>query len=103
MTAYDNWLEKPYQDASEKQDAIDEIAEELLTNECNSQDPSVFMEAINEGACLTNERVYNRLKEILAKGHSYAEIGELVWDEVNAYCEETAIQRAEQIITLRKN
>jgi hypothetical protein len=102
MTAYDNWLEKPYQDAYAEQEAIEAVTEELLANECDYQNPSVFLEAINEGACLDDDAVYARLKEILAKGHSYAEIGELVYDAVVAYCEANAIDRAESIIQVRK-
>jgi len=102
MTAYDNWLEKPFQDACAEQDAIDEIVEELLADECNIQNPDVFLEAINEGACLDDKIVKDRLAEILAKGHSYADIGELIYDAVNAHCEANAIERAESIIQLRK-
>lgn len=102
MTAYDNWLEKPYQDAQAEQEAIEATMEELLANECNCQSPSVFLEAINEGGCLDDDAIHARLKEILARGHSYADIGELVYDAVVAYCEATATDRAESIIQLRK-
>jgi hypothetical protein len=101
MTAYDRWLEKPYQDACAKQEAIEEVVEELLQDECNPQNPSVFLEAINEGACLDNDFVHSRLAEILAKGHSYADIGELVYDAVVEYCESTANTRAESVIKFR--
>jgi len=102
MTAYDNWLEKPAQDAYAEQEAIEEVMEELLASECDCQNPSVFLEAINEGACLDSDFVHARLTEILAKGHSYADIGELVYDAVVAYCEANATDRAESIIQLRK-
>jgi hypothetical protein len=102
MTAYDNWLEKPAQDAYAEQEAIEEVMEELLASECDCQNPSVFLEAINEGGCLDDDAVHARLKEILAKGHSYADIGELVYDAVVAYCEANATDRAESIIQLRK-
>lgn len=101
MTAYDRWLEKPYQDACAKQEAIEEVVEELLEDECNPQNPSVFLEAINEGACLTSDHIHARLAEILAKGHSYADIGELVYDAVVEYCESTANIRAESVIQFR--
>lgn len=103
MTAYDKWLEQPFQEACAKQEAIEEVAEELLADECNPQNPSVFMQAINEGGCLDNPHVFEQLKTILAKGHSYADIGELVYDAVLAYCNATADMRAESIIQLRKN
>jgi hypothetical protein len=102
MTAYDSWLEKPYQDAYAEQEAIDEIVEGLMQTECNPQDASVFLEAINEGGCLNDDNVHKRLKEILAAGHSYADIGELVYDAVVGYCEANAIDRAESIIKIRR-
>jgi len=102
MTAYDRWLEQPYQESCAEQEAIEEVIDELLEDECNPQNASVFMEAINEGACLDSDRVHARLKEILAQGHSYADIGELVWDEVFSYCQANAADRAESIIKLRK-
>jgi len=102
MTAYDKWLEAPFQNACEEQDEVNEVVEQLLADECNAQDPSVFMEAINEGACLDSPQVFEKLKKILEQGHSYEDIGHLVWDAVNAYCEETAENRAETIIHFRK-
>jgi hypothetical protein len=102
MTAHDNWLEKPYQDAYAEQEASEELVEELLADECNIQNPSVFLEAINEGACLDSDEVLAELKIILERSHSYAELGELVWDAVSQYCEATATDRAESIIQLRK-
>lgn len=102
MTTYDNWLEKPYQDAYAKQEATDELVEELLTGEYNIQDPTVFLDAIRNGDCLGSDEVFYKLKEILERGHSYAEIGELVWDAVSQYCEETATDRAEAILEFRK-
>lgn len=101
MTQYDRWLEQPFQETCAKQEAVDELVEELLNGECNPQNLDTFMEAINEGACLTGKEFGESLKKILDKGHSYADIGELVWDAVSVYCEETAELRAESIIKLR--
>lgn len=102
MTAYDNWLEKPYQDAYAKQEATDELVEELLAEDFNIQDPIVFLDAIRSGDCLGSDEVFDKLKKILESGRSYAEIGELVWDAVSQYCEETATERAEAILEFRK-
>lgn len=102
MTAYDRWLEKPYQDACAEQEATEELVEQLLEDECNIQNPNVFLEAINEGGCLDSDQVFAELKSILERGHSYAELGELVWDAVSQYCEAEATNRAESIIQLRK-
>lgn len=98
MTVYDRWLEQPYQDEYERQDAIDELTEELLEGECNPQNPSVFLEAINEGACLSTDEAYKELQAILHRGHGYDDIGRLVWNAVSDYCADTARDRAESII-----
>ena len=103
MTNYDRWLEKPYQDDCAREDEHNEVVEELLEGECNPQNPDAFMEAINEGACLSGKEFGESLKKILDKGHSYADLGELVWDAVSAYCNETAELRAESIIQLRNH
>lgn len=101
MTAYDRWLEKPYQDHADERDEFDAIVEELLDDELNPTNPDVFMEAINEGACLDNKLFNEKLKEILsAKNHQA--LGALVNDFVVAYCTVTAESRAESIYTMRR-
>jgi HEAT repeat protein len=100
MTAYDRWLEAPIQAHYAEQDAISDIVEQLLDDELNPRDPDVFMQAINEGACLDNKEFNQALKEIL-KNKNYDELGKLVYDFVVDYCQDTAVIRAEAIIKMR--
>ena len=101
MTAYDRWLEAPIQAHYEEQDAISDIVEEFLEDELNPRNPDVFMEAINEGCCLNTKEFNQALKEILAT-KNYDELGKLVYDYVVDYCQDTAVDRAEAIIQMRK-
>lgn len=81
MTAYDRWLEQPYQEAAERDDAIDEMAEALMKDECNPQDVDVFLEALaNE--CL--EKIQPKLAEALKSGHEA--LGRVIADAVYEYC-----------------
>jgi hypothetical protein len=100
MTAYDRWLEAPIQAHYDEQDAISDIVEQLIENELNPRDPSVFMQAINEGACLDTKEFNTALKQIL-ETKNYDELGKLVYDFVVDYCQDTAVIRAEAIIQMR--
>lgn len=101
MTAYDRWLEAPIQAHYAEQEAISDIVEQLLEDELNPRDPDVFMQAINEGACLDNKEFNQALKEILDT-KNYDELGKLVYDFVVDYCQDEAVNRAEAIIHMRK-
>ncbi len=84
MTAYDNWLEAPYQEAAERDEAIDAMAEELMEGECNPHDPDVFLGAI-DNACL--HAVKEKIAAAIAVGVSGHEaIGKVVWDAVYHHC-----------------
>jgi hypothetical protein len=88
MTAYDRWLEAPYQEAAERADALDEIAEALMEDECNPRDVDVFMEALAND-CL--EGVRAKLELAIADGNKGKEkIGEVIWDAVYAWCADQA-------------
>lgn len=100
MTAYDRWLEAPIQAHYEQQDAISDIVEQLMEDELNPRNPNVFMQAINEGACLDNKTFNAALKDILDK-KNYDELGKLVYDFVVDYCQDEAVERAEALIKYR--
>jgi hypothetical protein len=102
MTAYDRWLEKPCLDSADERDEFDAIVDELLDSELDPSNPNVFMEAINEGACLDNKFFNTKLTEILS-AKNYQALGLLVSDFVVAYCIEVAESRAESIYTMRRN
>ncbi len=88
MTAYDRWLEAPYQEACERSDAIDEIAEQLMEDECNPHDVDVFLDAI-DNACL--HAVKEKLAQAIAVGVSGHEaVGKVVWDAVYQHCADQA-------------
>lgn len=100
MTAYDKWLEAPIQAHYEEQEAISDIVEQLMDDELDPQNPNVFMEAINEGACLDNKTFNAALKDLLDE-KNYDELGKLVYDFVVDYCQDTAVLRAEALIKYR--
>jgi len=84
MTAYDRWLEAPYQEACEREEAIDEMAEQLLEGECNPHDVDVFLDAI-DNACLHAAK--EKIAEAIAVGVSGHEaIGKVVWFAVFEHC-----------------
>ena len=83
MTAYDRWLEQPYQEAAERGDAIDAEVERLLEGECDPQNIDNFIEALAND-CL--EPVKEKLADAIQEGKSdFAEIGKIVWKAVYEY------------------
>ena len=101
MTAYDKWLEAPIQAHYEEQEAISDIVEQLMDDELDPQNSNVFMQAINEGACLDNKTFNAALKDIL-DAKNYDELGKLVYDFVVDYCQDKAETRAKAIMQMRK-
>lgn len=88
MTAYDRWLEAPYQEQCEREDAIDSLAEELLESECDPKDIDVFLSAIDD-CCLYAAK--EQIAEAIAKGYSNTEaIGKAIWNAVYEYCKNEA-------------
>lgn len=100
MTAYDRWLEAPAQAHYSEREAFLDIVEQLMDDELDPQNPDVFMQAINEGACLDNKTFNAGLKEIL-QTKNFDEIGKLVYDFVVDYCQEEAETRAKAIMQMR--
>lgn len=92
--AYDDWLEAPYQEAEERANAIDSIADELMQGECNPQDADVFLAAIDD-ECLY--RIREKLQKILSEGQGYLALGEAIWDAVHDHqlsiANELAVER----------
>lgn len=95
MTAYDDWLEKPYLDASERDEAIDNEIDLLLDTEWRPTDIKVFMHAI-DNACLYADQ--SQLLEILNTNAPWEELGRYVFKAVQTYCVNSAIQQAESTI-----
>ena len=88
MTAYDDWLEAPYQEACQRDEAIDGITQELLDGECNPHDVDVFLSAI-DNACLYASK--EQIAKAIALGQSGHEaIGKAIWSAVYEHCKTEA-------------
>ena len=93
MTAYDDWLEKPYLDEEEKQDAIDDEIEHLLQTEFNPTNLDVFLNAI-DNACLYASK--EQLAKTIRDNAPWEELGRYVFKAVQTYCINSAIQQAQK-------
>lgn len=92
MTAYDRWLEAPYQEAAERDDSIDAESERLLEDECNPENIDNFLDAISN-ECL--EPVKEKLADAIQEGKGdFAEIGKIVWQAVYQYWRDQADSQA---------
>jgi len=93
MTAYDNWLEQPYQEKYAREDAVEERFDQLCREPafdcCNFDN---FIEAINDEV-LTPEK--ERIEECL-NAHKFEQLGRLIWARVSDYYEEKAQKQAEE-------
>jgi hypothetical protein len=92
MTAYDDWLEQPFQEAEARLEAIEQRAEELLEDQWNPKNIDNFIAAA-EGGGLDPYRsdIANAINNKLA-GTSL--LGELVWHAVYDYCYKEAQEQA---------
>jgi hypothetical protein len=95
MTAYDDWLEKPYLDEDERDEAIDNEIDRLLETEYNPAILKVFMNAIDNN-CLYADQL--KLAEILNTNAPWEELGRYVFKAVQTYCVNSAIQEAQTTI-----
>ncbi len=78
MTDYDRWLEQPYQEAADRDDAIDAEVERLLSDEYDIKKFDVFLDA------LANDCIHmakTEIEQALATGDKHR-IGELIYDSV---------------------
>ena len=93
MTAYDDWLEQPFQEAEARLEAIEARTDELteIGGEWDAQDYHVFTNALADD-CLKNYE--QEIKNILATGNGYALLGEVVWSAVTEYCNAQAEEQA---------
>lgn len=95
MTAYDDWLEKPYLDEDEKQDAIDDEIDHLLQTEFNPTDVEVFLNAIDNG-CLNADK--DQLIQTIKDNAPWEELGRYVFKAVQTYCIDHAIKQATKTV-----
>ena len=99
MTAYDDWLEKPYLDADEKDMAIDCEIDRLLETECNPNNIEVFLNAI-DNCCLY--AIKDAIAKTLKDNAPYEELGRLIFEAVQTHCIDNAIQQAQTNINERR-
>lgn len=92
MSNYDRWLEQPYQDKCNEEDAIDQEVEALLADEYDIKKFDVFMDAINND-CLYKEPHLNQITEALKTGDRLA-LGQAIFDAVSAQCDSWAEDHA---------
>ena len=89
MTAYDNWLEKPYQYKYEEEDTLDDLEYEILQS-LNVDSFDRFTEAFCEGA-FDAEKEY--ISEWL-KNREFEKLGRLFWLSNQNYWEKVASKQA---------
>jgi len=93
MTDYDRWLEQPYQDKADRDDAIDAIVEDVLKE--SGFDPTnseTFLQAIDDAVLYSAvEKIEAALKS--PKPH-FAELGSAIYDAVYQYCYDMAEKEA---------
>ena len=83
MTAYDRWLEQPYQEQAERDEIIDEEVERLLSEEFDPLDVSNFMEAIMFDV-LGN--YVDDIQEALTDPHpQFEKLGRVIFDAIYAH------------------
>lgn len=80
---YDDWLEQPYQEQAERDEAIDAEVERLLEDDHNPLDVSNFIDAICDDCLASYEE---RLDEALTDPNPHFEaLGRVLFDAVYAY------------------
>lgn len=85
MTDYDRWLEQPYQEQAARDDAIEQLVEQVLQEE--EYDPThadTFLQAIDDAVLYAvKEKLALALKDP-TPGH--AALGKVIYDAVYDYC-----------------
>ena len=92
MSNYDRWLEQPYQDKYDEEDAIDQEVEALLADEYDIKKFDVFMDAIAND-CLHDQKVKQQITEALQTGDRLA-LGQAIYDAVSEELESWATDHA---------
>lgn len=93
MTDYDRWLEQPYQEQAERDDAIDAIVEEVLQEpEFDPTNADTFLQAIDDA---TLYEVQEKLAEALKDPEpGFAKLGSVIYNAVYEYCHRNAENEA---------
>ena len=93
MTDYDRWLEQPYQEQAERDDAIDAIVEEVLKeDDFDPTNVDTFLQAIDDA---TLYEVQEKLAEALKDPEpGFAKLGSVIYNAVYDYCHRQAESEA---------
>lgn len=89
---YDRWLEKPYQDQCDRDNALDDIEQELLEGEYNPNHYDNFAEAIGEA---TPDEI-ETIEDWLERGE-FEKLGRMLWCISLAYWEKQAQDKAPEV------
>lgn len=93
MSAYDRWLESPFQEQCRAEEAIEELQQELLKTDYNIDDFNNFMDAIN---C---DCLYDKQESIVSaiEQRDTHQLGRIIYDAVitklESWAESEAIER----------
>ena len=99
MTAYDDWLEKPYDNQAKIDQAIDDEIDHLMRTEFNPNIVDVFLNAI-DNCCLY--AIKDAIAKTLKDNAPYEELGRLIFEAVQTHCIDNAIQQAQTNINERR-
>jgi len=98
MSNYDRWLEQPYQDKYDEEDAIDQEVEALLADEYDIKKFDVFMDAIANDALYAEEH-QKAITKALQTGDRLA-LGQAIFDAVavmlDSWANDHAVDRYNQ-------
>ena len=95
MSRYDTWLEQPYQDSYTKEEAINQLADEICNEpEFNAYSTENIIEAIMEEALFQGDDKL-RLTELI-ENRDMRNLGLFVFGRIFAYWERKALDEAER-------
>ena len=99
MTAYDDWLEKPYDDQDKIDQAIDDEIDHLMRTEFNPNNVDVFLNSI-DNACLY--AIKKSIEKTLQDNAPFEELGRLIFEAVQTHWIDSAMQQAQTNINEKR-
>jgi len=89
---YDRWLEKPYQDQCDRDNALEAIEEELLKGDYNPDSFDNFVEALSE----VDQEQIETLEDYIEQ-REYEKLGRALWCISLEYWEKQAQDKASEV------
>jgi hypothetical protein len=93
MTAYDRWLESPFQEQCRQEDFLEERINELMMGEYDPYKPKNIVEAIYEDCLYSKEGDLEQFADLMAKREVTA-LGRMVFGRIIDYWERKAEEHA---------